>query len=103
MLLSILVAATGLPSPQKDHAVRMARFASECMESMAVLTAEAAVALGQDTTNLKVSAGVGWILCTVCFLNLNYVLGRLAPCWFAFWQGHWRRAKRRQIQVSIVW
>jgi class 3 adenylate cyclase len=34
------VAVTGLPDPQPDHAVIMAKFASECMTKMNQLTAE---------------------------------------------------------------
>jgi hypothetical protein len=40
------VAATGLPSPQPDHAVRMARFAGKCMISMNELTRGLEVQLG---------------------------------------------------------
>jgi hypothetical protein len=40
------VAAAGLPSPQLDHAVRMARFASKCMISMNELTRGLEVQLG---------------------------------------------------------
>jgi hypothetical protein len=40
------VAAAGLPTPQPDHAVRMARFASKCMISMNELTRGLEVQLG---------------------------------------------------------
>jgi len=52
------VAATGLPEPQKDHAVRICRFSNECMNSMNTLTSELAVTLGSETCNLKLRVGL---------------------------------------------
>lgn len=57
-LYSTLVAATGLPEPQKDHAVRMSRFANACMQSMGVMTSEMSETLGPDTANLKLRVGL---------------------------------------------
>ena len=52
------VAAAGLPLPQADHATRLARFASECMVQVAVLTAKLTESLGQDTANLRARIGM---------------------------------------------
>lgn len=57
-LPSILVAATGLPDPQKDHALRMTRFANDCMQRMNILTAELSETLGPDTAHLKLRVGL---------------------------------------------
>jgi class 3 adenylate cyclase len=40
------VAVTGLPDPQVDHAVRMTKFAKECMTKMTEVTKKLEVALG---------------------------------------------------------
>ena len=52
------VAATGLPEPQDDHAVRMCRFANECVHSMDTLTSELTMTLGPETSNLKLRVGL---------------------------------------------
>jgi class 3 adenylate cyclase len=52
------VAVTGLPKPQKHHAVIMARFAADCREKMNVLTRELEVTLGPDTGDLKLRLGL---------------------------------------------
>lgn len=46
------VAVTGLPDPQDNHAVIMARFAGECLAKMNQLTAELEASLGPDTGDL---------------------------------------------------
>lgn len=46
------VAVTGLPDPQENHAVIMARFAGECLSRMNQLTAELESSLGPDTADL---------------------------------------------------
>jgi hypothetical protein len=40
------VAVTGLPDPQPDHAVRMTKFARECMTKMTEVTRMLEVTLG---------------------------------------------------------
>jgi class 3 adenylate cyclase len=52
------MAATGLPKPQPDHAVRMVRFARDCILQMAVLLEELELSLGDDTTNLAMRVGM---------------------------------------------
>lgn len=52
------VAATGLPNPQIDHAARMTRFASDCMQKMNILTAELSLKLGPETSTLKLRVGL---------------------------------------------
>lgn len=52
------VAVTGLPDPQPNHAIIMARFASECMIKMDEITQSLATTLGPDTTDLRVRIGM---------------------------------------------
>mmetsp|Transcript_15997 Transcript_15997/g.44260 ORF Transcript_15997/g.44260 Transcript_15997/m.44260 type:complete len:198 (-) Transcript_15997:1190-1783(-) len=52
------MAATGLPEPQKDHAVRMARFARDCLHKIAQLVDNLAEQLGDDTRNLTLRIGM---------------------------------------------
>ena len=40
------VAVTGLPDPQPDHAVRMTKFARECVTTMAEVTRKLELTLG---------------------------------------------------------
>ena len=49
---------TGLPDPQKDHAVRMAKFARECVHRMAELVRRLGVSLGPDTEDLCLRVGM---------------------------------------------
>jgi class 3 adenylate cyclase len=52
------VAVTGLPEPQKDHAVIMCRFARDCMLRMKSLTKKLEVTLGPDTVELNLRIGL---------------------------------------------
>lgn len=52
------VAATGLPEPQKDHAVTMVRFARDCLFKLSKLTNELAAQLGDDTNELQMRVGL---------------------------------------------
>ncbi|KAG7337351.1 family 3 adenylate cyclase, partial [Nitzschia inconspicua] len=52
------VAVTGLPEPQEDHAVIMAKFARECLEKMSEVTGALEVLLGPDTTELSMRFGL---------------------------------------------
>ncbi|CAB9507389.1 Receptor-type guanylate cyclase gcy [Seminavis robusta] len=52
------VAATGIPDPQPQHAVIMAKFAQECLEKIHVVTQELAGKLGEDTMDLAMRVGV---------------------------------------------
>lgn len=52
------VAVTGLPNPQKTHALIMARFARDCRAKMNELTTELAVELGEDTRTLALRTGL---------------------------------------------
>ena len=52
------VAVTGLPDPQEDHAVRMAKFASECMKKMGEVVVKLKDTLGEDTTSLSFRVGL---------------------------------------------
>lgn len=47
------VAVTGCPSPMKDHAVVMARFARACQQRMESLSQQLEISLGPDTGKLK--------------------------------------------------
>jgi class 3 adenylate cyclase len=52
------VAVTGLPDPQPDHAVRMTKFARECMTKMTEVTKKLEVSLGPDTGDLCLRLGL---------------------------------------------
>ena len=52
------VAVTGVPKPQVDHATRMIKFASECKAKMNAMTAELALSLGPDTSDLALRIGL---------------------------------------------
>ena len=51
------VAVCGLPEPRKDHAVIMARFARDCMQTMGKLTSDLEVALGPETGGTYLNLG----------------------------------------------
>jgi class 3 adenylate cyclase len=52
------VAVTGLPDPQANHAVIMARFACECMIKMGEVTRRLETTLGPDTAELCMRTGM---------------------------------------------
>jgi class 3 adenylate cyclase len=52
------VAVTGLPEPQADHAVIMARFARECMHKTSELVKILEMTLGPDTAELSMKVGM---------------------------------------------
>jgi class 3 adenylate cyclase len=52
------VAVTGLPDPQPDHAVRMTKFARECLQKVSVLTSKLEVTLGPGTGDLRMRFGL---------------------------------------------
>jgi class 3 adenylate cyclase len=52
------LAVSGLPEPQANHAMIMAKFTFECMEMMKVVTSELEVTLGPDTGDLSMRFGL---------------------------------------------
>lgn len=52
------VAVAGLPEPRKDHAVVMARFATECLRQMKDLVRRLEITLGPDTGELSMRLGL---------------------------------------------
>jgi len=52
------VAVAGLPDPRKEHAVVMAKFASECLMKMSEVTQSLEVELGPDTADLAIRVGL---------------------------------------------
>jgi class 3 adenylate cyclase len=52
------VAVTGLPDPQADHAIRMTKFARECLHKVNDLTHKLESTLGPDTGDLKMRFGL---------------------------------------------
>ncbi|CAB9510132.1 Receptor-type guanylate cyclase gcy [Seminavis robusta] len=53
------LAITGVPKPQKDHAVIMAKFAAECMTAMnQIIHNELIHSLGADTADLQMRVGI---------------------------------------------
>lgn len=52
------MAATGLPNPQPDHAIRMVKFARDCMARMDRLLEQLSDSLGKDTMELTMRVGI---------------------------------------------
>jgi hypothetical protein len=52
------VAATGLPDPQQDHAIRMCRFAVTCLQKVRDLTNTLEASLGPGTGDLQLRFGI---------------------------------------------
>jgi class 3 adenylate cyclase len=52
------VAVTGLPEPQANHAMIMARFTHDCMEKLKVVIRDLEVTLGPDTGDLSMRFGL---------------------------------------------
>jgi len=52
------VAVTGLPDPQEDHALRMAKFAHECKEKFKDVVEKLKLSLGEDTADLAMRFGL---------------------------------------------
>ena len=52
------VAATGLPTPQCNHAVNMVKFAGEAMLKFSQIRNDLAESLGADTANLEMRVGL---------------------------------------------
>lgn len=52
------VAATGLPEPNKDHAIIMTRFAFEALQQMQETTRKLEVSLGPGTSDLSIRIGL---------------------------------------------
>jgi class 3 adenylate cyclase len=50
------VAVVGLPTPRKDHAVVMVRFASECLKVFFDVTKKLEIELGPDTVSIPLTA-----------------------------------------------
>ena len=56
--MDIDVAVTGLPEPQDDHAIIMAKFAKDCLQKMHEVTGALELRLGPDTTDLSMRFGM---------------------------------------------
>ena len=52
------MAVTGVPDPQKDHAVAMCRFAKECLRAFHKLSRQLERRLGPDTAELDMRIGI---------------------------------------------
>jgi len=52
------VSVAGLPEPRADHAVAMARFASDCQRLVDSLTKRLDIVLGPDTSDLNIRIGM---------------------------------------------
>jgi class 3 adenylate cyclase len=53
-----VIAVTGLPEAQSQHAMIMARFAWDCRSAMMEVTRELEVTLGPDCSDLKMRLGL---------------------------------------------
>lgn len=74
------MAVTGLPEPQEDHAITMAKFAIDCTKTMQAVTSKLAERLGNDTVSLSLRMGlvsgslfflVRFDVCAWCVLPLT--------------------------------
>ena len=54
----LVVAVTGIPDPQPDHALIMVKFARDCMAKTRDVVADLAGRLGEDTLNLDMRVGI---------------------------------------------
>jgi class 3 adenylate cyclase len=52
------VAVCGLPEPNKHHAVKMAKFASSCLDQMTIITQRLELSLGPGTADLTLRLGL---------------------------------------------
>jgi class 3 adenylate cyclase len=52
------VAVCGLPEPNRHHAVKMAKFASTCVEEMITITKRLELSLGPGTADLALRLGL---------------------------------------------
>jgi hypothetical protein len=57
-VLLLYIAVTGLPEPQEDHAIIMARFARDCKNKMTEVTKSLELTLGPDTGDLAMRFGL---------------------------------------------
>jgi Adenylate and Guanylate cyclase catalytic domain len=100
------VAVAGLPEPRKDHAVAMAKFATDVLKKVHDLTRKLEVTLGPDTGDLTVRIGlhsgkqsstvrVDGLLCLDRSL-LFFIPNRTRTCY------GWC-AERRTIALPAVW
>ena len=69
---SSYMAVTGLPQPQEDHAVRMVKFARDCMSRMARLLDDLSAQLGPDTRDLAMRVGLHRYIATVINLPPDF-------------------------------
>jgi class 3 adenylate cyclase len=52
------VAVCGLPEPYKHHALKMAKFASSCVDKMTIITKSLELSLGPGTADLALRLGL---------------------------------------------
>ena len=67
------VAAAGLPNPQEEHALIIARFARDCLQKMSDLTSKLEVSLGPDTTDLELRVGLNTGQVTVSYFSSSMI------------------------------
>lgn len=67
------VAVGGLPEPNDDHAIIVARFARGCMKKMKDVTAKLEVTLGPDTSDLKLRIGINRYVAVIASVIVSVV------------------------------
>jgi class 3 adenylate cyclase len=84
---------TGLPEPQEDHAVIMAKFARDCLLKMKEVTQALEFRLGPDTTDLSMRVGLNSGQVTAGVLRGDRArfqlfgdtgMSKQQRCWYAF-------------------
>jgi class 3 adenylate cyclase len=68
------VACCGLPTPNKAHAVVLARFARDCLMTFSRLVKQLEIELGPDTADLAMRFGLHSGQTTAGTIALNYLL-----------------------------
>ena len=88
------MAVTGLPEPDSDHAINMARFAYQCVLRFATVTEELEAILGPGTSALSIRyESVFYCLCRnlgLVELTCSYLTPNTQG-WHALGTGYWGR------------
>ena len=101
------VAVTGLPKPQEQHAVIMAKFAADCMTALSGMMHVLVEKLGSDTANLSMRFGLHSVSSrnTICFHNMlarHFILSNWVHS-LTTGTSYRRSIERRSCSLSVVW
>ena len=80
------VAVTGLPDPQEDHAIIMARFARDCRLKMKEVTRKLELTLGPDTGELTMRFGLHVSITSSVLEGVKFT-NTLSKVWTSYGRG----------------